>query len=175
MPHARQLIRDALVQALIDASTAAGTRVFPSRYLPIRRSEIPAIAVYLNSEDVDPDSWETAPVLLVREPDVMIQGWVEAEVGVDIDDQLDDLAVEIEAVVHADDNIAGIERIRLANTEKTVTPDGDRLTGLIVMRYVARYRQEAIAAPVLDDFLEAHASYDLGADAPEVDSILVQE
>lgn len=176
MPHSRQLIRDALVSALVAGGTVAGSRVFPSRYIPIRRSEIPALAVYLNDEDVDPTSWESAPVLYVREADVVIQGWVEATAGEDIDDLLDDLALEVEDVVAADDNIAGIERIRLSSTEKQVTVEGDRLTGILVIRYAARYSQYAVeTAPTLDEFLTANVEHDLGADDPEVDSIAVQE
>lgn len=180
MPHARQEIRDALVANLIAGATVAGSRVYASRYLPLRRNETPALAVYLNDEDIDADSWESAPVLYVREPEVVIQGWVEATVGEDIDDLLDDLALEVEDIVAADDNVAGIERIRLASTSKEVTTDGDRLMGVVLIRYVARYRQLAIeTAPTLDDFETANVTHDvsrLDPDvSPEVDSVSVQE
>lgn len=77
MPHARQLIRDALVQSLIDAATAAGANVFPARNLPVRRSELPSISVYVDSEKIDSATWESAPVIYMREPDVVVRAWVE--------------------------------------------------------------------------------------------------
>ena len=51
--HQRKAIRDAVVTALVAAATSAGSRVFPTRVVPWRKTELPAVSVYALDEKSD--------------------------------------------------------------------------------------------------------------------------
>jgi hypothetical protein len=89
--HPRQAIRDAVVAQLVAANTAARDRVYPTREVPWRRSELPGIAVYaLKEEDESGKRRMELAILLVT------------TVWEQVDAALDDLAQEVEAAIGAD-------------------------------------------------------------------------
>jgi hypothetical protein len=182
MPHPRTVIRTAIRDVLLGATSAAA-RVYKTRVLPLRKVELPAIAVYTLEEPVTADSINTAPRELTRQPAVTIEGWVKDTDGVDLDDALDDLALEIETAMHADPYLGGAagESI-LSDTVIEVVEIGDRLLGMIALTYDVTYRTLAPDAPAdedMDDFVTVEATHDIGGAVHEdevgVDLFTVEE
>lgn len=178
MPHQRQLIRQATKTALVNAATAAGSRVYETRILPFRRTTLPALAVYTLVESVD-EADKGAPRELVRNLQLAIEGSVEA--GENVDDELDSLALQVETAMHADDSLGGTaEDAVLESTEVTVVEDGSKPVGVVRLVYAVTYRTYApasVAAP--DDFNTVDARFSLaGEQAPADqahDTFTVQE
>lgn len=168
MAHQRKVIRHAVRDAL-KGKTAAVGRVFASRVVPLRRTELPAIAVYTLEETVDPESRASAPRELERQMPVVIEGWVTP--GDNADDAMDDLAEQIERVMHADPYLGGVvaESI-LESTSMEVLEDGERLMGLVMLTYAVTYQTQSPEAPSdLDDFVTVDAIYNPGGEVHEDD------
>ena len=161
MAHQRTTIRQA-VAALLSGETAAETRVYTTRVRPYRKGDLPAISVYTLEETVSADGSATAPRELERDLQLVIEAWVSPSETVD--DDLDDLALEIETAMHADPYLGGaVGDSMLAATTLGVLEDGDGIMGVATLTYDVIYRTMAPAAPAgLDDFLEAGVTYDLG-------------
>src|SRR5262245_29763898 len=160
MPHQREIVRKAVRDALIDR-TDAKRRVTTTRVIPYRKTDCPAITVYTLTESVS-EAENTAPRELTRELDVEIVGWVSE--GPQMDDALDDLALQIETAIHADPTLGGAAGdMVMQSTEASVSKDGDCLLGLITLKYTATYRTMAPEADdSLPDFLTADVLYDVG-------------
>lgn len=178
--HQRTIVRQAIVAALTGA-TAAEARVYPTRILPLRKLELPAIAVYTLEESVDGESVNTAPRELTREAPVVIEALVAAVPGANVDDALDDLALEIETAMHADPYLGGEAADSILDgTTMEVIEDGERMMGLVTLTYSVTYRTLAPEAPGnVADFLRVKSTENLGGDvhpdAQAVDEFDVQE
>jgi hypothetical protein len=168
MAHQRQVIREAVRTALLGA-TAAGSRVYETRVVPNRLTELPALAVYTLQDTVDQEESNTSPRELRRELDLVIEGWVAA--GTNADDAMDALALEVETAMHADPYLGGaVADSMLDSTSLEVLDEGDRFTGWFVMTYSVTYFTLAPEAPAaLDDFERAGVTHDLGGDVHEDD------
>jgi hypothetical protein len=158
MPHPRQLIREAVCAQLVAADTAAESRVFETRIIPIRQPELPAIAVYTLEESVEESG--SAPRELKRVLQLMVEG---AATGADIDDTLDDLALEIERAMHSDETFGGTASDALmASTDVEILEQGQKLIGVVRIVYqVTYYTHAPEAADVpLDNFntFDVHTS-----------------
>lgn len=180
--HQRTVIRQAIVDRLQAANTAAGARVYPTRVLPLRKLELPAIAVYTLEEAVDRESVKTAPRELEREAPMVIEAMIAAESSsVPVDEAMDAIALEIETVMHADPYFGGAAGDSfLDSTSLEVIQEGDRLMGLVTMTYAVRYYTLAPEAPAnVADFLRVKATENLGGtveeEAQAVDEFTVQE
>lgn len=160
--HQRQVIREAVRDLLIAASTAASTRVVATRTLPYRKNELPAISVYTLEETVDGESVNTAPRELTRNLQLEIAGWVTA--ADDVDDQMDALALQIEFAMDADRYLAdSAAECVLDGTTMGIQGDGDNLMGLVTLTYAVTYRTMAPEAPTdLSDFTTAAVTYNQG-------------
>jgi len=162
MPHQRQLIREAAKTTLV-GKTAAGPRVYETRIVPWRKLELPALAIYTLDESVDPASSTTAPRELERTVDLAIEGAVRQ--GENIDDSIDELALEIERAMHADPYLGGTASDSiLSSTEIEVVEESDRLVGVVRLVYSTRYYTLAPdpADVELDDFKTADIRTSLG-------------
>lgn len=170
MAHQRKVIRKAIANALVTAATAAEGRVYASRAIPLRRLDLPAIAVYTLTEEVTEDSAATAPRELERQLSVVIECWAAAAQYQLIDDVLDDLAEEVEAAMHADPYFGDAcgDSI-LSSTEIELDDSGDRLLGLARLTYAVTYRQLAPAAQDLDDWRTAEIDYSLAGEQDDED------
>lgn len=145
--HQRKIIRDAVAAALVAGSTAAGSRVFKTRVDPFRSVELPALAVYATTEQVDSASKETAPRILDRSVNVEIVAAVEP--GDSVDDAVDAIAKDIERVMDADPTFGNVCRDSLlSSTEIDVMAKGDRNIGMLGLTYSVRYFTDA---PDADD------------------------
>jgi hypothetical protein len=164
--HPRKLIRVAAVAALIGTAptyaTSAGVHVFPTRMIPYKANELPALSVYTLSEVVDPDSRSTAPQELTRSLELAVEGCLEAKATVD--DDMDALALQIEDAMMLDDTLGGkVSWVWLHSTEMTVLEKGDQRVGLVRLVFRAEYYS---AAPpdgrvLPDDLKTVDVQYDL--------------
>jgi hypothetical protein len=160
--HRRQLIREAVKDALIEADTSAGERVYGNRMVPWRRTQLPAIAVYTLEESVDPDSKTTAPRILRRTLQLVVDAVTEESST--IEDELDALCVQIEAAMDTDETFSDVcARSILESTDIDILEDGEKLLGRARLIYAVEYDTEAPDAEnvVLDDFNEASIDYNL--------------
>jgi hypothetical protein len=170
MPHPRQVIREAVRAALLNA-TAAGATVYETRVVPHRVSEVPALAVYTLEESVSSDSVSVSPRELRRELSLVIEGWVAAGGATNVDDDMDELALEVETAMYADPFFGGVASESLLDTTSLeVIEEGDRLMGWIVMTYAFTYFTDDPPAPAdLDDFETGGATHNLGGAVHEDD------
>lgn len=154
MAHPRKLLRQAVAALLAGASTAAAARVYATRVAPVRKDQLPAIAVYTEDEEVDPDTFQTAPRELKRDVDLVIEGYVAHSAAVPVDDAMDNLAEQIEAAMDGDrwlDGTAG-ESV-LARTETGIAdPNSDPLIGVVRLTYTVTYRTSPTAPTLTNDF-----------------------
>lgn len=162
--HERQAIREAVVAQLIGPApafrTSARDRITKSRMAPIRGSELPAINVYTDGEEVSADSRSTAPRELTRTMVVTIEAW--AKYAENVDDVLDDLALEIESAMDRDLNLAGTAfDSKLERTEIGIKLDGDRPMGCVHLEYAVLFHTDLRVAAPTDVFDAATVRYDL--------------
>lgn len=130
MAHQRTIIRRAVCARLIAANTAAEGRVYPTRVLPTRRSEIEpaALAVYMLEDRVTPESSTSAPRVLDRVVPLVIEGMVMPTPGENVDDAIDAFALEVENAMHADPYLSQLATVEdVDDTADTMTVTGHGL------------------------------------------------
>lgn len=180
MAHQRKLVRQAVV-ALLANTTAAGARVQATRIDPWKK-QLPAISVYTLSEESAPEAELSAPRELLRIVKVEIAGFVAHTEAVPVDDAMDNLAEQIEAVMDADRYLGGAagESV-LERTEMQVREEdgrSDPLVGIVTLTYAVEYRTEATVGP-LDDFITVHTDHEVVSAVtdtpPASDRFTVQE
>lgn len=165
--HPRQAIREAAKAQLIGPSphrTIALDRVVASRRIPWRPKDLPAIAVYVLEEDVDPDSAQTAPRELQREPKLVIEAILRADVD-NIDDALDAIALEIETAMAIDETLGGtVGDSWLRRTEFEFGMEGDQEIASIRLIHDVVYHTFRPDGDdqTFDDLRTVDAKYNLG-------------
>lgn len=140
MTHPRTQIRRAFVERLTDA-TAAEERVFSGRLMPIEEPELPAIVVHTRDaeeiQDRSASGWNG-----YEQRRCIVSVICVAQSFDDIDEQLDDMAGQVEAALQSW-TIPGFESsdAELLDT-KSEDPefDGSLATGATMLRYVVTYR-----------------------------------
>jgi hypothetical protein len=143
--HERQAIREAMIAQLVGVApafrTQARARVFKSREAPMRLAELPAINIYVDSELITPGSEATSPRELKRVVVMAVEGWVSASENVD--DALDDLALEIEAAMDVDTFLGdtAFDSV-LVSTEMGIKPTGDRPMGCVHLEYAITFHSQ---------------------------------
>lgn len=168
MAHQRQLIREAVKAQLVGTAptyrTGAGARVYETRMAPFRRLELPAIAVYVLEESIDPASKSRAPRELTRNLQLQVVAVVEASAAVD--DAMDAIALEIERALDADRWFGGTAGDSiLSSVQMGIDDEGGKPVGAVQMVYAVTYRTDAPSAadlPPLPDFSKAHVETSLG-------------
>lgn len=171
--HQRKLIRQVVAATLVNA-TAATDRVFTTRMNPVRMPELPALCIYSEDERVTPDSQKTFPRELERRLEIVVEGYV--GLTDQIDDELDDLAEQVEKLMHADPTFSAqtgeavVGDSVMTSTIFTFKDEGNRPFGAFRMVYEFTYHQlaplEADMA-TLDTFDKLGVKYSLGnAQAP---------
>lgn len=176
--HPRHRIRHRVVDLLVAAATAAGSRVVASRRSPWRKPQLPAIAVYCLEEEVDISIID--PRELERRVDLVIEAAAIADS--DLDDALDALCLQVEAAMILDRKLAGTAvDSYLKSTRLELSDDGEREIGAALLTYQVTYRtvgyglgDESItglesSAGTLDDFLTAATARSLEGTQAEDD------
>lgn len=137
--HPRKVIREAVVKLLVDAKTAAGADVYPTREAPWKSIELPGIAVYTveeNSERKNPQgNLDRHLVLAIHAVARLNEG---------IDDALDALSLQIEKAMAADQTLGGTALFsHLSGTEIEVDESTSQPVGGIRLAYAVRYHTSA--------------------------------
>jgi len=165
----RKLIRQFIVQALIDAATAAGANVFD---YPIRRnqSNLPALEVYTPVDRVA-EKLNDTPLTYVRDLTVIIKAIAQGNDSVGV---VDDLANEVELALIREDKLAGVlggnvENIDLEETITDVDGDGKRIEVEAAIQFSCRYYTDH--GPVENrDFLRVHGDFDAANPDGEIEA-----
>lgn len=168
--HQRKLIRDAVV-AQLTGKTDAELRVYPTRELPLKVAELPAVCIYTLEETVSPESRSSSPRRLTRSLQLGVEIIVRATEAVD--DALDALSLQVEVAIDADPRFGDtcIDSI-LSSVQIGIDNEGNRPTGRCLMSYAVEYETEAPAAadqPALPDFERAHVETNLSGDQAAAD------
>lgn len=177
--HQRRAIREAAKAALLGAvtvddvttyATAAEDRVYETRQIPHRKLKLPAIAVYTLQESVDADSGQTAPRWLKRNMQLLIEAIVTP--GSNVDDTLDNISLQIERAMHADETLGGTcMKSLLSSTELDFFEEGEKEIGLAKITYDVTYETQAPDADdlTLDPFEGANINYSLSGEQATAD------
>jgi hypothetical protein len=161
--HERREIREAVKARLLALPGALyGARVFESRIVPLMPTvELPAVAVYTDSETVRETSKDTAPRVLTRDLQLVVECYARARD--DVEDALDALALQVETAMDADLYLGNAARYcMLLSTEILINPQGDRPMGIARLTYAIEYESQLRVEPVLDDLETVDTRYDQG-------------
>ena len=135
MSHARTQIRNAIFNILDTAINDA--TIIQSRIYPIGEGKLPAILIYTRQENLQ-DSSLSKPRTQFRNLSLVIE--VIAKANNDLDQALDDLAVQIEEALSADTSLGGLVKdTTLQTTDIQYLDEGDKPHGVMVMTYGVTY------------------------------------
>lgn len=156
MTHPRQVIRKAAVAALV-GKTAAEDRVFSSRVTPYHMVELPVLSVFAAEESVSPDA-ARSPRILDRVLQLAIEGAV--KLSENVDDAIDDIAEQIENVMHFDATLGGVcDDLILDSTDLDILEEGDIAIGMFRLVFTVTYRSEGWVSQAPAEFKRAGVSY----------------
>lgn len=152
--------------SLLTGATDAGSRVHETRMLPFKKAELPAISVYALSETIDSDSRTVSPREYRRDLTLAID--VVARAADDCDDDLDDIATQIEDAMHVDATLGGVcSDAFLMSTEIGISTETDQHVGVLTLTYSVEYFTDIPTAD-LDDWELLHVEHE-GSDADHED------
>ena len=156
--HPRQEIREAVV-AILKGATSVGNRVFKSRLAPFFAPELPCIAVYTVEETADDQ--RTAPRVLYRKLTLAVE--IFAKVNDDLDDVLDGIASQVEAVLFQNDTLNDMAADCVLASTKIVFVEekGDRFIGAASMHWTVEYTTPAPDEVILPDLTTVSTGWDL--------------
>lgn len=136
MSHAREQIRDAVLQAVTGLATT-GARAFASRVHPMNDNEMPCILVFTREEAAERLT-QSKPRRQMRRLTVMVEGY--AKLKTSYDDKLDTIATEVEKAIYNNTSLQSLVRdIFLINTAITLTGDAEKPVAVISMSFSAEY------------------------------------
>jgi hypothetical protein len=134
--HVRQQLRAAVAQLLVGLPLTQ-SRVFPGRAHPVSVDEIPCFCLATPNETSEVDAIGDDPPL-ARTVQMAIIGYAE---GTDIEDVLDQLALDAETAIAADTTLGGLALgCDLTATAKRVDGEAKKRAGEIVLTYQILYR-----------------------------------
>lgn len=131
----RRAIREAVV-ALLKNKTGAQDRVFETREVAWRRTELPGIAVYTLEEQASSPGYE--PKLSDR--NLTLAVLLVVKLSEDVDDSLDALSVEVETLLRADPTFGGKAMAsRYTGCQIEIAAEQERPLGVMRMTFEVRY------------------------------------
>jgi hypothetical protein len=137
MTHKRTDIRSAVVTLLTNA-TSVGANVFKNRSVPLWDIPLPCILVYGKQEQAEALSHLPTPT--VRKLELAID--IRAEATQTLDDTLDNLAAEVEAVMNANESLSGnVQSLNLQSTEIDIGTVNEKPVGAVRLTYEVIYAQ----------------------------------
>lgn len=141
--HVRRQIRDA-AKALLTGLATTGARVFTSRVYPIQDSELPALVISTNDEQIDVASIGAQP-LLDRLLQLQVRALAKANSA--LDDTLDACIKEVEIALNASvsaNTLSGLaKRITISSIYIDMSGEGEKPIGQAVMNFNVYYKTQA--------------------------------
>lgn len=136
MAHVRKQIRDRIAALLTSDVALVGGRVYKSRVYALTQSKLPAITVYIGSED---SSLVTVgSKTLMRTVSVSVDIYENATTS--LDDNLDALAVQVEESIAADFQLNGLAKDAvLVSTEIDFSGESEQPVGVARLTFNVRY------------------------------------
>ncbi len=138
--HVRKQIRNAVKGALQGLATT-GDRVFVSRAYPIDRAKLPGLLLYSPSED---SGREDSPTDSMRDLTIQVHGI--SAISENLEDELDDIALEVEKAIDGLGEIGGLAKIYhgIQGTVSTIEgDDAEKPHGAIAIEFLYTYRTVA--------------------------------
>jgi len=138
--HLRKQIRKAAIAALQGLATT-GSRVYESRVYPLGRAQLPGLCVFT---PLEASGREDSPTESMRDVTLMVHGLV--AISDKLEDELDDIALEVEIALDSLADIDGLAKI-YHGIQGTVTnlagEDIDKPHGAIDLEFLYTYRTRA--------------------------------
>lgn len=130
MPHLRTQVRHALRDQLIGLPTT-GSNVHVNRTARLSERQLPALVITAGLESA---STEGLDGFIRREMEVQVDGYASADLD-DLDDLLDQMALEVEQAMSAADLLGGLIKSEpeLQRTEIGIDESGDKPIGRVRM------------------------------------------
>lgn len=135
--HVRQQIRSRAVTLLTGLTTTAAN-VFPGRTWPTGDGKLPGLLVYTRTEQSN-DAAVSGPRLQLRTVELVVEGRCRTGGG-EPDDELDEIAKEVETALLASGAFAGLAKdIMLKRTISAALAGQDRRSGEIEIAFDIEY------------------------------------
>lgn len=136
MAHIRKLIRDNIETALTGLSTTDG-RVYKTRVYPIAENRLPGLAIYTREESIE-YATITKPRTQMRSLVVSVEIYVKGQA--DYDDELDQIASEIEVALYSDPTRGGYAKDTMVTSfDCDFSGDGDQPVARATMQISVDY------------------------------------
>lgn len=150
MSHARTQIRNQ-VATYLTGLTTTGSRVFDSRPTgrPLQTSELPALLIYTEGEDDQPETMGGPAGQLTRALRVKVEAVVRANTA--FDDTIDTIIAEVETALNASTTVFSVNGLARGGIRLAAVDDpefdgsGDKVVGRVIMNWIATYRTVANA------------------------------
>lgn len=136
MPHIRNNIRDAIA-TLLTSTTDVGVNVFVNRETSVWRSELPTIIVYSRGESATPRALSGSTY--IRQLQLVIE--IKVEANNTLDDTLDTIAQQVEAIVSVADIEGTMGRPIYLSTEINLDSGSEIEKGVATLNYQVQYIQ----------------------------------
>lgn len=153
MIHARKQIRDAVVSAVTGLVTT-GANVINGQVFATHDAQLPGLAVYARSEEIDPDIGGKDH-FQARTLSVTIEANAKAEIGFDkpdsgLDDLLDQILAEVELAIFNSIQLAMLCRcLDFVSFDTEVSKEGENATGTLTMILNVQYLTDKGAPEVI--------------------------
>lgn len=160
----RAEIRKRVVETLRDRTDVAD-RVFSNRARQLWPEELPAIMVYTRTESAS--EFGSAPRTLKREIRLAVE--VVAKADEDLDDELDRISEQVEALIGSDDTLGGtVADVVIQDLEMSLSGQGETVFGSSVMTFRVTYFREIVAdSSELPNLERVNIKYDLTGSDPD--------
>ena len=138
--HVRTQIREAAKQALLGLGVT-GDRVYASRIYPLEEAKLPGLVLFTANED---SGREDSPNETMRDVTLQVSGVV--AITTSLEDEMDDIALEVEQALDGLGDIDGLAKIYhgIQNTTSTLsTEEAAKPHGAITMEFLYTYRTRA--------------------------------
>ena len=136
MAHVRKQIRDQIASVLVSDVSLVSGRVYQSRVYPLHEAKLPAITVYTGSETSG--LMVMGAKTLARTASIMVDAYVRATVN--LDDDMDAIAVQIEEAIADDFTVNGLAKDAvLVSTDIDFSGETEQPVGVVRLSYAVRY------------------------------------
>jgi hypothetical protein len=146
MSHVRTQIRNAVV-GLLDSLATTGDRAYSARLSPIAQDQLPALNIFVDDESIELQTIHD-PAMLSRSVTIRIDCLSALADG--LDDDLDQIALEVEDAIAADVTLGGLLNGAMipGGIEVDRSGDGAVPIGRLTLVYQAQYEVLNNAADV---------------------------